>query len=141
MFDPHALKMENLHIPLWLLKGTCWMFQWKLLGVSMIISTVSMAIYIVFVTRKMNDVFLNLAIMFRISANSYWMCAEFFHFEEWKEVVAFPFFAGIAMTFIFYYNIFKICSRLGEKNLTIHQFLSYALKVSLKMEKYDRISC
>jgi len=112
MFDPHTRKMENLHIPLWLLKDTCWMFQWKLLGVAMIIPTLSMAIYIVFVTRKANDVFLNLAITFWISANSYWMCAEFFHFEELKEFAAIPFLAGILMTAVFYYKIFS-----AKKNL------------------------
>lgn len=86
MFDPHTRKMENMHIPLWLIKDTCWMFQWELLGVAMIIPTLSMAIYIVFVTRKLNDVFLNLAITFWIAANSYWMCAEFFHLKNGKRL-------------------------------------------------------
>ncbi|MEW6468809.1 MAG: hypothetical protein AB1458_07795 [Bacteroidota bacterium] len=107
MFDPHTRKMENLHIPLWLVKDTCWMFEWKLLGVTMIVPTLLMAIYICFITKRMNDVFLNLAITFWITANSYWMCAEFFEFEEWKEAAAFPFGLGFLMALIFYYRGFR----------------------------------
>ena len=46
---------ENLHIPLWLLKDTCWMLQWKLLGVTMIIPTLSVAVIIALNTWREKD--------------------------------------------------------------------------------------
>lgn len=56
----------------------------------------------------------NLAIVFWISANSYWMIAEFFHFDEnivfanidFKELSIVPFSIGI-LILAYYYIIWK----------------------------------
>lgn len=95
---------ENLHIPLWLLKDTCWMLQWKVLGVTMIIPTMSVAIIIAFKSwREKDDEFwINLAICFWIGANSYWMICEFTHHEEIKDNAGYPFVAGMICVAYFY---------------------------------------
>ena len=60
--------LENLHIPLWLLKDTCWMLQWKILGVCMIVPTMSVAVIIAYKSWKDKDdeFWINLAICFWI---------------------------------------------------------------------------
>jgi len=74
--------LENLHIPLWLIKDTCWMMQWKTIGVSMVLPTVAVAIYICFITRKSPLRFWpNVAVTLWLSANSTWMLGEFFGFN------------------------------------------------------------
>ncbi len=93
---------ENLHIPLWLLKDTCWMMQWKGLGITMIVPTLGVAIYIALRSRGFRQFWINSAICFWIAANSYWMCAEFFGHEELKFYAGIPFGLGFVCTAIFY---------------------------------------
>ena len=95
---------ENLHIPLWLLKDTCWMLQWKILGMAMIIPTISIAIIITYKSLKdKEDAFwINLAICFWISANSYWMICEFMKHEELKNYAGIPFIGGMICVAYFY---------------------------------------
>ena len=93
---------ENLHIPLWLLKDTCWMMQWKYLGMFMIIPTISVAFIIAFRSRNHREVWINSAICFWISANAYWMCAEFYGHEELKYYASIPFGLGFVCTALFY---------------------------------------
>ena len=106
MFD--IRKWENMHIPLWLIKDTCWMMEWRWLGVTMIIPTVSMAFYILFKTRQNVEFYINLAICFWITANSYWMCSEFFGFVQYKNFAAIPFAGGMISVVIFYIKQAKI---------------------------------
>jgi hypothetical protein len=76
-------KMENLHIVFWLFKDVSWCMIWKPLGIAMIIPTLAIAIVIAVRTRQyMSEVCHNLAIVFWISANSYWMISEFFEIDE-----------------------------------------------------------
>lgn len=80
---PHPHKrvrhLENVHIPLWLFKDTCWMLKFKLLGTVLIGPTVTVALIIAWRTRQNKNLFLpNLAVAFWISANSAWMLGEFF---------------------------------------------------------------
>ena len=95
---------ENLHIPLWLMKDTCWMLQWRVLGITMILPTLSVAIILAIKSRheKDDEFWINLAICFWISANSYWMICEFFHHEEIKNYAGFPFMAGMLCVAYFY---------------------------------------
>ena len=81
------------------------MLQWKVLGITMIIPTVSVALIIAYKTWKEKDdeFWINLAICFWISANSYWMLCEFFHHEEIKNYAGFPFVAGMISVAYFYY--------------------------------------
>ena len=87
---------ENIHIPLWLLKDTCWLLKWKLLGVLMIAPTIGVALAITIINRKNKEdsFWVNLATCFWISANASWMCFEFFNYEELKYYSIMPFIAG-----------------------------------------------
>lgn len=100
---------ENIHIPLWLLKDTCWMLEWRILGVIMIVPTISVAIYIALKTwkEKSDEFWINLAICFWIAANAYWMCCEFFGHVELKNYAGFPFLVGMLCVSIFYLKRFK----------------------------------
>ena len=98
-------KYESLHIVFWLIKDSCWMFEAKLLGVLMIIPTLSIAAYIIYITRKTTDLFLNLAILFWICANSFWMYSEFFNNGAYKLVASIPFGLGFIFVGIFYYQL------------------------------------
>jgi hypothetical protein len=84
----HYRKMENLHIVFWLLKDISWCLVWKPLGIIMIFPTLIISIVIAWRTRRfMSELCHNIAITVWITANSYWMISEFFHFDE-KEVMA-----------------------------------------------------
>ncbi len=98
-------KIENLHIPLWLLKDTCWMMEWRWLGIIMVFPTVFVAFLITYITRKTNEVYINTAICFWILANAFWMCCEFFGHVEYKFYASIPFAFGFITTAYFY--IFK----------------------------------
>jgi hypothetical protein len=71
--------LENLHLPFWLIKDACWAMALKPLALLMILPTVSLAIYLVIRTRKeIKDFLPNLSIACWITANSIWMCDEFY---------------------------------------------------------------
>lgn len=106
-------KMENMHIVFWLLKDISWCMTWKTLGILMIIPTLSIALVIAWRTRRLkSELAHNLAIAFWISANSYWMIAEFFGFDEmpvWgmfegRHLSLIPFVAG-SLILLYYYMI------------------------------------
>lgn len=98
-------KYESLHIVFWLIKDSCWMLEFKWLGILMVIPTLSIAGLIVFITRKTADIFLNLAIFFWICANSFWMFIEFFNNGAYKLVASIPFGLGFIFVGIFYYQL------------------------------------
>jgi hypothetical protein len=93
---------ENLHIPLWLLKDTCWMMEWRVLGIIMIIPTVSVALYLTYKSRLTRDLYINMAVSFWITANAFWMACEFFGHAELKYYSSIPFVLGMLFTFLFY---------------------------------------
>jgi len=106
-------KMENMHIAFWLMKDISWCMIWRELGIAMVVPTLSIAIIIAWRTRKMkSELAHNLAIVFWISANAYWMISEFFHFdtlEVWrdftgKHLALVPFTIG-AVILLFYYAV------------------------------------
>ena len=70
------------------------MLKLKLLGVIMVVPTVAIAAIIVYVSRKTKDIYLNLAVLCWILANSYWMCIEFFTDERYRLWAAIPFGLG-----------------------------------------------
>jgi hypothetical protein len=103
--------IENLHIVFWLIKDMCWCIVFKPLGIAMIAPTLCVAIYIVWQNRKIaSELYHNLAVMFWIVANSYWMVSEFFHFDDkkvlndftGKNLALIPFIIGIACLVIYY---------------------------------------
>lgn len=104
-------KMENLHIVFWLFKDISWCMVWRPLGIAMIFPTLIIAIIISVRTRQfMSEVCHNLAIVFWISANSYWMISEFLHFDAnplfgdftYKHLSIIPFVLGILMLAYYY---------------------------------------
>ncbi len=104
-------KMENLHILFWLLKDISWCMTWKALGIAMIFPTLIIAMVITWRTRHMvSELAHNLAIVVWITANSYWMISEFFHFDEkivyagigYKYLAVIPFVTGILVLAWYY---------------------------------------
>ncbi len=95
---------ESLHIVFWLIKDSCWMLELKWLGIIMVIPTLIIAVIIAFITRKTVDVHLNLAILFWICANSFWMYIEFFTKGELKLLASIPFILGFIFVGIYYYK-------------------------------------
>ncbi len=88
-------KTENLHVFFWLIKDMCWMMEIKLFALFMIIPTVLMAFYIMYVLRKQIDLLVvNIAVSCWILANSFWMLSDFF--TAIPKLLSLPFFiAGI----------------------------------------------
>ena len=108
-------KMENLHIVFWLFKDISWCMIWRPLGITMIFPTLIIAIVIAIRTRQyVSEVCHNVAIVFWITANAYWMISEFFHFDDlivyhaitYKYLAIIPFSIGI-LTLAYYYLIWK----------------------------------
>jgi len=106
-------RMENMHIAFWLLKDISWCMIWKELGITMIIPTLSVAIWIAWRTREIkSELAHNLAIVFWITANAYWMISEFFEFDTsivWgnftgKHMALIPFIIG-ALILLYYYIV------------------------------------
>ena len=108
-------RMENLHIFFWLLKDISWCMVWKPLGILMIFPTLIIALIIAFRTRHIvSELCHNVAIVLWISANSYWMIAEFMEFDEalfaqgitYKYLAVIPFSIGI-LIMLYYYLYWK----------------------------------
>jgi hypothetical protein len=108
-------KMENLHIVFWLFKDIAWCMGWRPLGVIMIIPTIIISIVIAWRTRKIvSELCHNIAITVWISANSFWMCSEFFEVDSKivfgnttvKHLAMIPFVTGV-LILAFYYLIYK----------------------------------
>jgi hypothetical protein len=106
-------KMENMHIVFWLLKDISWCMIWKVLGIVMIVPTLTIAIIIAWRTRRFAaELAHNLAIAFWISANSLWMISEFLGFDTiiiWREftgkhLALIPFIIG-ALILLYYYAV------------------------------------
>lgn len=97
-------EYENLHILMWLLKDTCWVMNWEIAGIIMIVPTIAVAIHITWLRRNiLSDLFHNLAVCFWISANSIWMIGEFYFDDTLRPVAAACFMAGLASV-IYYYT-------------------------------------
>lgn len=106
-------RLENMHINFWLLKDISWCMIWKTLGIIMIVPTLSVAIYIAYRTKNIkSELAHNLAIVFWITANAYWMISEFFGFDSlivWgnytgKHMAIIPFTIG-ALILVYYYLV------------------------------------
>lgn len=95
-------RFDNVHVLLWLIKDTCWMLEWRVLGTAMIAPTLAVAVYLAVKSRVEHLFWINLAICFWISANSYWMLCEFYKHEEIKDYAGIPFGLGFLAVAIFY---------------------------------------
>ena len=108
-------KMENTHILFWLLKDIAWCMVWKPLGLLMVLPTLGIALVIAWRTRAYaSELAHNLAIVFWIMANSYWMTSEFFGFDTvlvaphvtGKHLALGPFLIGLVIL-LYYYLVTK----------------------------------
>ena len=97
-----ASKFDNVHVLLWLIKDTCWMLEWRVLGTAMIAPTIAVALFLALRSRFERVFWINLAICFWISANSYWMLCEFFGHEDFKNWAGLPFALGFAAVARYY---------------------------------------
>jgi hypothetical protein len=117
-------KMENMHVVFWLLKDISWCMIWKPIGIAMIIPTLSVAIWIAWKNRSIkSELAHNLAIVFWITANAYWMISEFLGFDSiliWKEftgkhLALIPFITGAII--LMYYYVVQRPKELKEKQV------------------------
>lgn len=120
-------RLENLHIVFWLLKDLSWCMLWQVSGIIMVIPTLVVAIFIAYRTRHMrSELAHNLAIIFWITANSYWMIAEFFGFDEmiiWrniegKHLAMIPFITGVVIL-AHYYIVLRPKEKRDERVVTM----------------------
>jgi hypothetical protein len=100
-------KSENFHILLWLLKDLCWVMDFKVLGLIMIVPTVAVALYITVLTRKsFAELLHNLAVVCWICANSVWMIGEFFFDDTTRQVAVIFFVTGLLLIAYYYGQLF-----------------------------------
>ena len=97
--------VENFHIFFWLIKDISWCLELKTLGVSMIIPTILVTILMMYRTRQKSDFWVNFSVLFWISANSYWMCMEFFGHVDLKDYAVIPFCFGFIAFFVYLYKL------------------------------------
>lgn len=116
-------KMENMHIAFWLMKDISWCMIWRELGIAMIVPTLSVAIWIAWKNRQIkSELAHNLAIVFWITANAYWMISEFFQFDTYivwngftgKHMALIPFITGA--TILLYYYLIQRPKEIKEKH-------------------------
>jgi hypothetical protein len=96
--------VENLHIVFWLLKDLSWAMLWRPLGMFMILPTITAAFVITWQTRHIkSELFHNLAVIFWICANGYWMVVEFLkNPDHYRFYSAVPFSIGIGLISYYY---------------------------------------
>ncbi len=108
-------KMENLHIVFWLFKDISWCMVWRPLGIAMIFPTLIIAIVIAWRNKEyVSEICHNVAIVFWISANAYWMISEFLGFDAkhlfgdytFKHLAIVPFTIGLLLL-VYYYIIWR----------------------------------
>lgn len=104
-------RMENMHIAFWLFKDISWCMIWKELAIAMIVPTLSVGIWIAWKNRQIkSELAHNLAVVFWITANAYWMISEFLAFDEmivWREFTGkhlslIPFSIGVLILAYYY---------------------------------------
>lgn len=99
-------EYENFHIVLWLLKDTCWMMEWKIGGIIMIVPTVAAAFHITWLGRKnIADLYHNLAISNWICGNAVWMIGEFFFDDSFRPYARGFFFIGFVFLAAYYFGV------------------------------------
>lgn len=109
-------KIENLHIVFWLIKDICWVMLWKPLGLAMIIPTLGAAILIAWQTRAIKvELMHNVAVVFWITANAYWMVTEFFWEDDsLRYYAAIPFVLGLIAVGYYYVGLMVTRKKTGE---------------------------
>lgn len=100
-------KLENLHLLMWLGKDISWLMDWKIAGMSMVLPTFLMAIYICWKTRTQADeIAFNLAVASWITANGIWMFGEFYLQDGTRPIAFWFFLAGLFFILRYYLRAF-----------------------------------
>ena len=99
--------IENLHIVFWLIKDLAWAMLWKPLGLIMIVPTIGAALLITWQTRKVeSELWHNIAVVFWITANGYWMITEFFSGnDDLRYYAVIPFSLGLIVIAYYYVGL------------------------------------
>jgi hypothetical protein len=103
--------LENIHIFFWLIKDSCWMMNWKYMGMFMILPTVLVALWMI--KRTWNDLekWINLSVLLWVMANSWWMITEFYGIDvKMKYYSSIPFALGFLFFFVY---VWKFKSKSG----------------------------
>jgi hypothetical protein len=97
-------RTENMHILFWLIKDISWAMLWRPLGLAMLVPTLLVAILITWQTRKIiSELFHNLAVVFWITANGFWMIIEFYGYDDpYRVYTAIPFSIGLFFIAVYY---------------------------------------
>lgn len=99
-------RIENLHILFWLMKDISWALLWRPIGIAMLVPTLTVAIVITWQTRQLKaELYHNLAIVFWICANGFWMIVEFFDRDDLRTWTAIPFSIGLFFILAYYLYI------------------------------------
>lgn len=95
---------------------------WKPLGLFMIFPTIGAAILITWQTRQIkSELFHNLAVVFWISANAYWMLAEFYSNDDnLRYYAVIPFSLGIIIIGYYYIRILFSAKKHAQKSEHAH---------------------
>lgn len=106
MLDTKLREYENFHIVLWLMKDVCWLMEWRLEGIFMVVPTIAAALHITWLERKNTaDLLHNLAVSCWISGNSIWMAGEFFFDDGLKPIAKVFFIAGFVFLAVYYFGV------------------------------------
>lgn len=96
-------RIENLHIGFWLLKDLGWVQNIHILGISMLIPTLLMALWLTWRMRHdFAELTHNIAVCCWIVANGIWMIGEFFYNDGTRLLATVFFLAGVGALAVFY---------------------------------------
>lgn len=116
---------ENFHIVLWIMKDSCWLMEWEIAGVVMIIPTVFAAFHITWLSRKnIADLFHNITISNWICGNAVWMIGEFFFDDSLRPIAKIFFAIGMAFLMFYYFIILPRHRRKRREQLTVDKSMS-----------------
>lgn len=102
MIKTKLREYENFHIVLWLLKDTCWLMEWRLEGIIMIVPTVAAT----WLGRKNTaNLFHNLAVSSWICGNAVWMIGEFFFNDSFRPFAKVFFGIGLVFLAVYYFGV------------------------------------
>lgn len=103
---------ENLHIVFWLVKDMCWVSDFHVLGVTMIVPTLLVAVYMVYKSwGNRTELIHNTAVLCRIAANSSWMVGEFLYNNTTKPAAQALFVLGMVVLAFHYVPKFRLLFR------------------------------
>jgi hypothetical protein len=111
-------EYENFHIVLWLMKDTCWLMEWRIEGMFMIMPTIAAAFHITWLGRQNTaNLFHNLAVSSWICGNAVWMIGEFFFNDSFRPFARVFFGIGVVFLAVYYLGVLPKQRRLLRQKL------------------------